>query len=129
MANSTGIDRETGKSLSDWDHVTQSIHVIFSTRIGERVMRRAFGSAIPGLLGRNLEPVTLAKFFAAICIAIDLWEPRARVTQILYPQPPNSEGNLRVGKIAFSIVCEYRPNALQGDFTAAPIPKTIRIGG
>ena len=129
MANSTGIDRETGKSLSDWDHVTQSIHVIFSTRIGERVMRRAFGSAIPGLLGRNLEPVTLAKFFAAICIAIDLWETAGSRDANPLSATAQQRGQFARRQDRLFDVCEYRPNALQGDFTASPIPKTIRIGG
>jgi hypothetical protein len=129
MANSTGIDRESGKSLSDWPHVVQSIHLIFSTHIGSRVMRRLFGSAVPGLLGKNLVPVTMSRFFTAIILAIELWEPRFRVTQIVYPQPQNSPDTLRVGKIEFSIVGVYMPNALKGDFTPSPIPRTIKIGG
>ena len=35
-----GMDRYTGKVLTGWDHVIQSMLVIFSTRFHERVLRR-----------------------------------------------------------------------------------------
>lgn len=116
---STGIDRETGRLLSDWDHVVQSLGVIFTTRIGDRVMRRVFGSAVPGLLGRNLTPPTILRFYTAIVVAVDLWEPRFRVRLITYPGETNSVANLQQGRFGFRLYGDYRPNALDGDFTVA----------
>lgn len=116
---STGIDRETGRLLSDWDHVVQSLGVIFTTRIGDRVMRRVFGSAVPGLLGRNLTPSTILRFYTAIIIAVDLWEPRFRVREITYPGETNSVGTLQQGRFGFRLYGDYRPGALDGDFTVA----------
>lgn len=123
---STGIDRYTGKPISDWSHVHQSIRVILSTHFGERVMRRSFGSAVPGILGRNLVPETLMKFYMAIAIAIELWEPRYRVRSFQYPEESNSADNLRQGQIGIRMVGDYRPRALEGDFTVESV-KTVTI--
>ncbi|WP_245423838.1 GPW/gp25 family protein [Methylovirgula sp. 4M-Z18] len=113
----TGINRETGKPLDGWAHVVQSLQVIFSTRIGARIMRRLFGSAVPGLLGKNLEPSTLSAFYSAIIIAVELWEPRFSVRRITYPATQNSTANLAQGIFGFKLEGDYRPRALQGDFT------------
>lgn len=117
MAFSTGIDRWTGAPLSDWLHVLQCLHVIFSTRPGSRVMRRVFGSVIPGLLGKNMTPATVLKFYTAIVIAIEMWEPRFKVRKISYPGQTNSEQLLRQGRFGFRLDGDYRPRALDEDFT------------
>jgi phage baseplate assembly protein W len=87
---SVGIDRTTGKPLSGWPHVMQSLGVIFATKFGSRVMRRNFGSAVPSVLGKNLVPSTMLKFMTAATIAIELWEPRFRVRKFIYPATENS---------------------------------------
>ncbi len=117
MPTSTGIDRATGLPLSDLDHVRQAFRTILTTRLGSRVMRRTFGAAVPGLLGRQLVPATLAVFTQAISLAVYLWEPRLAIVQVLYPAPPNSTPFLRAGRIAMAILADYRPYALSGDTT------------
>ncbi len=129
MTSSTGLNRNDGTPLSDWAHVEQCEQVIFTTRIGSRVMRRTFGSAVPGILGKNLVPSTMLKFWTAICAAIDLWEPRTRVTNIDYPRPPNSASTMAAGQLSFQVVQNYMPDALQGDFTVSPVPQTLTFGG
>lgn len=123
---STGIDRFTGKPLSGWLHTYQSIETILSTRLGERVMRRNFGSAVPGILGKNLVPSTMLKFFMAITIAIELWEPRFRVRRFEYPEDQNGPDNMRQGKIGIKLIGDYRPRALEGDFTVEAV-KTVEL--
>lgn len=89
-------------------------------------MRRTFGSAVPGLLGRqNLTPQVMLKFYTAIAIAIELWEPRFRVRSFQYPST-NSADNLRQGKVGISMVGDYRPRALSGDFTVEAV-NTVAI--
>lgn len=112
----TGINRLTGKPLAGWAHVIQSIHVIFTTRFGERVMRRWFGSDVPVMLGRNLVPSTILRFWTAVWIALDLWEPRFRLTKIT---PLGSALDVRDGKIGFQIDGIYYPRGHLGDFTPA----------
>lgn len=120
----TGIDRRTGKIISGWPHVQQSLAVIFSTRFSERVMRRWFGSFVPALLGRDLTKTTILRFWTAVCVAIDLWEPRFRVTKIT---PFGSPDDLRTGKIGFAVTGVYYPRGHLGDYSVS-VPKTLNVG-
>ncbi len=121
----TGIDRHTGKVVSGWAHVEQSLFVIFTTYFGERVMRRWFGSFVPKLLGENMVPSTILRFWTAICVAIDLWEPRYRVTQIV---PAGSPEEMRTGSIKFEVRGVYMPRGHLGDKTPEPGPRSITVG-
>jgi len=113
----TGIDRNTGKIIAGWPHVVQSLRVIFTTFFGERVLRRWFG---PKILGQNLTPSTVLKFWSAICVAIDTWEPRYKVTQII---PLSAD---RDGSIGFRINGVYRPRGHLGDFSVEQ-PRNLSI--
>lgn len=121
-----GIDRRTGRPLEGWPHVLQSMHVIFTTGFGARIMRRTFGSAIPRVLGKNLVPSTMLKFFVAYTIAVELWEPRFRVRKFSYPEKTNSPDRMRQGQIGIAIDGDYLPGALEGDFSVA-IPQQVSI--
>ena len=123
---SYGINRATGQPLSDWEHTVQSIMVILETHFGERVMRRMFGSAIPGVLGKNLVPSTLLKFYTALSVAIYVWEPRFRVRSFEYPQGQNSADGMRQGRIGIRMIGDYMPRALEGDFTVEAV-KTVTL--
>ena len=114
---SAGLDRRTGRAIAGFAHLQQSIEVIFSTRIGERVLARAFGSNVPAVLGRNLVPSTLLRLYAVIIAAIDAWEPRLRVRRIVHPAEQNGPEQFRSGKLGLVIVADYRPRALEGDLT------------
>lgn len=107
----TGIDRRTGKVLSGWPHVLQCLDVIFTTSLGERVMREWFGSAVPKLLGRNMVPSTILKFWTAVYVAVELWEPRFKITKF------DELSASRAGKFGFRLNGIYMPRALSGDFT------------
>lgn len=121
----TGISRQTGQVLAGWPNVVQSIGVIFTTHFGERVLRRWFGSDVPPLLGRALVPSTVLRFWSAICIALELWEPRFRITSIA---PFGSDLDIRTGKIGFKVSGIYYPRGHLGDFTPAG-PRAFLIGG
>jgi len=123
----TGINRSTGKVLAGWSHVMQSLGVIFSTSFGERVMRRHFGSFVPVVLGEKLVPSTLLKFWTAICVAIEIWEPRYKVTRIV---PAASPEQMRQGILGYRIEGVYRPRGHLGDFTPeARAGRFFTIGG
>ena len=115
-----GIDRRTGRPLAGWPHVVQSLGVILSTGIGSRILRRDFGFAGLGLLGReNMHPSAVLRFVAALAIAIELWEPRFRIRAIRFPATRNSPDALRQGRVGLELLGDYRPRALEGDFTVA----------
>lgn len=121
----TGFDRFTGRVIAGWPHVAQSLQVIFTTRLGERAMRRWFGSAVPKLLGENMVPSTVLKFWTAVCIAIDLWEPRYRVTKIV---PFGNPEGMRTGILGFEIEGVYMPRGHLGDLTVERDIRSLRIG-
>lgn len=107
---STGLDRNTGGTATDWAHVLQSLDVIFTTRFGERVLREWFGSAVPGLLGQNLTTQDVVPFFAAMAAAVEMWEPRYRITKIDVIEIT------RTGRMQIYMDGVYRPRACFGDF-------------
>lgn len=122
----TGIDKTTGRVLSGWSHVEQSLSVIFTTYFGERVLIRWFGSFVPKILGQRMTPPVVLKFWTAVCVAVDLWEPRFRITKIL---PAGTPEEMRVGTIGFTLEGVYYPRGHLGDFTAeGPRRVSIRDG-
>lgn len=110
---SLGIDRETGKTLTGWDHVLQSLQDIFVTPIGARIMREWYGSLVPKALGRNITREEILPVMSSITAAIEQWEPRFAVTSI------DISGEPRLGNLSFTIYGKYRPRALLGDLTEA----------
>ncbi len=122
-----GLNRETGKLLTGWPHVVQSLIVLFTSHFGSRVMRRIFGSDVPRLLGQNITPRTLLRYVGAIRIAVIFWEPRWRVTRVLMDPKINTPENLRAGIFAMTIYGTYRPRGHLGDFTPAPGETSLTI--
>lgn len=108
-----GVDRTTGRLLIGWDHVVQSIEVIISTPIGQRLMREWVGSPVPQLLGRNMTPTTFMRFVQAIVVAVELYEPRFKVRRATVTGSPEQ---IRSGQVALELFGDYRPFALIGDF-------------
>lgn len=108
-----GVDRNTGRPLSGWAHVAQSLGVIFTTHFGSRVARRWFGSLIPSLLGENLTPRTTLRFYTAIYASLE-FEPRFALTRI---RVLSSADDLRLGSLRVELEGMYRPRAHLGDFT------------
>jgi len=119
---SLDIDAATGADIRGWPHVLQSVEQIFTTAFGERVMREWFGSAVPRFLGESMNRQTILPFFAAISAAIEQWEPRLRVVQIL---PERAD---RSGRFAVALDVEYRPRALLGDFAAQGARRVVVAG-
>lgn len=107
------IDRRTGKVIDNLQSAFQSVEVIFTTRLGERVMLREFGAGMIELLGRLVEPRLLVAFKQLIATAIDLWEPRFRVRNVLFT---GSVNEIRLGTAKFAIEVDYRPRGHRGDF-------------
>jgi hypothetical protein len=120
-----GLNRFTGQPLAGFAHVEQSLGVIFTTRLTSRLMRRTFGSAVPKLLGQPLTSDRLLRFYMAIVIAVELWEPRFKVISLDYPKAQNSASQLQQGRFGVTILGQYMPNALEGDFTVAATVSVI----
>lgn len=124
-----GIDFWTGKGLSGWPHLLASLRVLFITTIGTRVMRRSHGSNIPRLLGEHLTEGTVLRFFTAIIVACELWEPRYAVRKVWIWREDNSVETLRDGRLSgVAIDGEYRPRGHLGDPTPETSERRIYIG-
>ena len=78
------MDRRTGKLLQGWDHVQQSMEIIFETPFHERVLRRWVGSFVPRLLGEEIVYRIITRFWWAIAEALDLWEPNYRIKHVYF---------------------------------------------
>lgn len=115
-----GMDRYTGKVLTGWDHVIQSMLLIFSTRYHERVLRRWCGSYVPHLIGENATGPTICRFYWAISTGIDLWEPNYRVQRVRTGQRADgsmltSPEELRTGRLSTAMDGVYRPRGHLGN--------------
>jgi uncharacterized protein len=124
-----GMDRKTGRMITGWKHVEQSLTVIFATRFHERVLRRWVGSFVPHLLGESAVERTVLKFYWAIAASIELWEPNYRVKKIEIATRGDrpiedddaqltSPDELRMGHISTRNIGVYRPRAHLGDNSA-----------
>ena len=77
-----GMNINTGRTISDMEHLRQSITNILSTPIGSRIMRRDYGSR---LFKRSDAPLTgelLAEIYADVVEALFSYEPRFEVTNV-----------------------------------------------
>ncbi|EOG2009566.1 TPA: GPW/gp25 family protein [Klebsiella oxytoca] len=77
-----GMNRTTGESISDLDHISQSIGDILRTPVGARVMRREYGSLLSEMIDQPQTPALELQIMAACYMAILKWEPRVRLTSI-----------------------------------------------
>jgi len=115
-----GMDRFTGKMLTGWDHVIQSMLLIFSTRYHERVLRRYAGSFVPHMIGENATETTIARVYWSIAHGLDLWEPNYRVQRVRVGSRSDgssltSAEELRTGHLTTQTEGIYRPRAHLGD--------------
>jgi phage baseplate assembly protein W len=115
-----GMDRQTGKVMTGWDHVIQSMQVIFSTRYHERVLRRWCGSFVPHMIGENATEATICRFYWAIATSIDLWEPNYRIQRVRVGSRADgsvltSPEELRTGHLTTSMDGVYRPRGHLGN--------------
>ena len=114
------MDRHTGKMLTGWDHVIQSMLLIFSTRYHERVIRRWVGSFVPHLIGENATETTICRFYWAIATGLDLWEPNYRIQRVRVAARADGTGltsaeELRTGRLTTSMDGVYRPRGHLGN--------------
>lgn len=77
-----GTSGTTGKHLSSVAHLAQSINDIITTRIGSRVLRRAYGCAIHDYIDYPMNPRTRLLMIAAIASALNTWEPRLKLSRV-----------------------------------------------
>jgi Bacteriophage baseplate protein W len=115
-----GMDRVTGKVLTGWDHVLQSMLLIFSTKYHERVIRRWCGSFVPHLIGNNADEPTICRFYWAIANGLDMFEPNYRIQRVRIGTRSDgslltSPEELRTGHLVTAMDGVYRPRGHLGN--------------
>lgn len=78
----TGFDRWTGRRLTGWSHVQQSLGLIWTTRVGSRVMRLDFGSDLRSHLGEDVWAPTVLAIYDELITAAHKWEPEYRISDL-----------------------------------------------
>ena len=76
------MSRDTGRAITEIQHLRQSVVDILSTPIGSRVMRRGYGSRLFDLIDAPLNRATLFDLYAAVAEALAKWENRITVQQV-----------------------------------------------
>jgi phage baseplate assembly protein W len=98
-----GMDKNTGKMLSELDHLKQSIIDILMTPIGTRVMLREYGSQLFELVDSPINDRLKIRIYAATAEALAKWEPRFLCSKVEIAAIEN-------GKIELYLEGEYLPN-------------------
>jgi phage baseplate assembly protein W len=111
MADSIGVNAETGAPLTDWEHTQQSITKILTTRVGSRVMRREFGSELLELIDRKMTQRNILAVFGEIALALLRWEPRFRVHRVRVVDLTST------GQANFELYGTYYPRGHLGDYS------------
>ncbi|MER3383219.1 GPW/gp25 family protein [Pectobacterium aroidearum] len=81
-ARYVGMSRDNGQTLSDLEHIRQSVRDILITPVGSRVMRRDYGSLLSALIDQPQNPAVKLQVMAACYMALLRWEPRITLTDI-----------------------------------------------
>lgn len=100
-----GINADTGEVLGGFAHVEQSIDILITTMLSERVMREWVGNPGTKLLGETASEKLVIAWVTIIWALIELFEPRFKITRF---QPNDIT---RPGSIDFTILGSYRPYA------------------
>lgn len=75
-----GMNATTGESLTEREHILQSLRTIVLTPVGSRIKRREYGSVIPDLIDQPLNNATMLRLYSATATAIVKWEPRVTLS-------------------------------------------------
>jgi uncharacterized protein len=106
----TGMDAATGAPLPGFDHVRQSLGIILTTALEERVMRLDFGADLVRQIGRNMGRDVILRLFRLATEAIHKHEPEFRVKQL------ELKGIERTGGVALMLRGLYFPEGRLGNF-------------
>ena len=87
-----GMNSQTGLSISEVEHIRQSVRDILVTPVGSRVMRREYGSLLSALIDQPQTPALRLQIMAACYSAIQMWEPRVSLTAITFERSDTDGG-------------------------------------
>lgn len=77
-----GMNRETGRAITDAEHISQSCGDILRTPVGSRVMRRDYGSLLFSLIDMPQTEALKLQIMCACYMALLKWEPRISISAL-----------------------------------------------
>lgn len=107
------MNRRTGLILSGWDHVRQSLEVIWTTHVGDRVMLLEFGSVLRSLLAEDLTPALALQIYDELVTAAHRFEPEYRLQELQFVRLSES------GMLALKHSGLYYPEGRLGNYAIA----------
>lgn len=86
----------TNTTVSDETDIIQSLTILLSTKLKERVMRSDFGCDLSPLLYENITVTLLTKMRGIIEKAILMYEPRIDLIEIDFAMEDNNNGVINI---------------------------------
>ncbi|HEM6742742.1 TPA: GPW/gp25 family protein [Citrobacter farmeri] len=77
-----GMNQKDGQSITDTDHLRQSVRDILLTPQGSRIARREYGSLLSALIDQPQNPALSLQVMSAVYVALSRWEPRLTLDSI-----------------------------------------------
>lgn len=90
----TGMNRNTGQTVTNIEHLRQSVRDILLTPQGSRVARREYGSLLSALIDQPQNPALHLQIMSAVYMALSRWEPRITLNSIVINS--NFDGSLTI---------------------------------
>ncbi|EAZ5991690.1 GPW/gp25 family protein [Salmonella enterica] len=81
-ASYIGMSRNTGRTITDAEHISQSLSDILRTPVGSRVMRRDYGSLLSSMIDQPQTPALELQIKVACYFAALKWEPRISLSTV-----------------------------------------------
>jgi phage baseplate assembly protein W len=82
--------------VSDQEDIEQSLHILMSTTLGERIQRSDYGCALDAMLFENITVTLLTKIKLLIEKAILMHEPRIQLDEVFFTSPSSEEGFINI---------------------------------
>ena len=77
-----GMNSQSGLSISEVEHIRQSVRDILVTPVGSRVMRREYGSLLSQMIDQPQTPALELQIKVACYMAVLKWEPRVTLSSV-----------------------------------------------
>lgn len=82
--------------ISEEEDIEQSLHILLSTRMGERLMRPDYGVDLHSLVFHNMDLTARTQLKEAIKRAVLYYEPRITLNDVVFDVSEERSGVLRV---------------------------------
>lgn len=112
-------DRRRVATATEDADVRQAIRIILSTSLGERVMRPQFGSRLYELVFEPANPTTARRAERYVAEALDRWEPRIEVVDVVATPESGDEGVLLI-EVTYRIKSQHDRRSLVYPFYTLP---------